>query len=221
MSLTPSSEAKASTPHRVAIAGASGRMGHMLIEAVRAADDCVLAGALDIAASPAIGADATAFLGHASGVVITSDLATGLAGALVLIDFTRPEGTLAHLAECRRLGVNMVIGTTGLSDAQKATIAEAAGKLRFSGPFVLKGLGFAHKTEAGAVRLGLASLEGEAEMVGATGYLVEEGETLDEIARRFHTTEGALRSLNRLGDSDNIYPGRYMATVLPSVGRST
>ena len=126
MSLTPSSEAKASTPHRVAIAGASGRMGHMLIEAVRAADDCALAGALDIAASPAIGADATAFLGHASGVVITSDLATGLAGALVLIDFTRPEGTLAHLAECRRLGVNMVIGTTGLSDAQKATIAEAA-----------------------------------------------------------------------------------------------
>ena len=126
MSLTPSSEAKASTPHRVAIAGASGRLGHMLIEAVRAADDCALAGALDIAASPAIGADATAFLGHASGVVITSDLATGLAGALVLIDFTRPEGTLAHLAECRRLGVNMVIGTTGLSDAQKATIAEAA-----------------------------------------------------------------------------------------------
>ncbi len=43
-----------------------------------------------------------------------------------------------------------------------------------------------------------------------TGYLVEEGETLDEIARRFHTTEGALRSLNRLGDSDNIYPGRYI-----------
>jgi 4-hydroxy-tetrahydrodipicolinate reductase len=131
MSLTPHNEAKASaataaTPHRVAIAGASGRMGHMLIEAVRATDDCVLAGALDIAASPAIGSDASAFLGHPSGVVITSDVAAGLAGAQVLIDFTRPEGTLAHLAVCRRLGVNLVIGTTGLSDAQKATIADAA-----------------------------------------------------------------------------------------------
>ena len=43
-----------------------------------------------------------------------------------------------------------------------------------------------------------------------TGYLVADGETLDQLARRFHTTEGALRSLNRLGDSDNIYPGRYI-----------
>jgi 4-hydroxy-tetrahydrodipicolinate reductase len=131
MSLTPHNEAKASaataaTPHRVAIAGASGRMGHMLIEAVRATDDCMLAGALDKPGSPAIGSDASAFLGHASGVVITSDTAAGLAGAQVLIDFTRPEGTLEHVAACRRLGVNLVIGTTGLSDAQKATIAEAA-----------------------------------------------------------------------------------------------
>jgi acyl-CoA synthetase (NDP forming) len=55
-----------------------------------------------------------------------------------------------------------------------ATIAEVAGKLRFGGPYVLKGLGFAHKTEAGAVRLGLAGLEGQAEMPGASGYLVEE-----------------------------------------------
>jgi acyl-CoA synthetase (NDP forming) len=55
-----------------------------------------------------------------------------------------------------------------------ATIAEVAGKVRFGAPYVLKGLGFAHKTEAGAVRLGLTSLEGQADMPGATGYLVEE-----------------------------------------------
>ncbi|MDX5350988.1 MAG: acetate--CoA ligase family protein [Paracoccaceae bacterium] len=55
-----------------------------------------------------------------------------------------------------------------------ATLAEVAGKVRFSAPYALKGLGFAHKTEAGAVRLGLSSLEGQAEMPGATGYLVEE-----------------------------------------------
>lgn len=108
---------------RVAVAGASGRMGRMLIEAVRDADDMVLAGALDIAASPAIGQDAMAFLGASSGVKITADLREGLAHAQVLIDFTRPEGTLAHLAVCRELGVKAVIGTTGFSDAQKAEIA--------------------------------------------------------------------------------------------------
>jgi len=101
-------------------------MGRMLIEAIRATDDLVLAGALDVPASPGIGSDATAFLGHASGVTITADIATGLKNADVLIDFTRPEGTLAHLAECSRLGVKAVIGTTGFSDAQKAEIAAHA-----------------------------------------------------------------------------------------------
>jgi 4-hydroxy-tetrahydrodipicolinate reductase len=123
MSATPSSSA---TQHRVAIAGASGRMGRMLIEAVRAADDCVLAGALDVAASPAIGSDASAFLGLASGVQITADPAIGVAGADVLIDFTRPEGTMAHLAACRERGVALVIGTTGFTAAQKADIESAA-----------------------------------------------------------------------------------------------
>jgi 4-hydroxy-tetrahydrodipicolinate reductase len=115
-----------STEHHVAVAGASGRMGHMLIEAIRASDDCRLAGALDIASSPAIGNDAAAFLGHASGVPVTADVNVGLLHAEVLIDFTRPEGTLAHLRACRERGVKMVIGTTGFSDAQKEEIADAA-----------------------------------------------------------------------------------------------
>jgi 4-hydroxy-tetrahydrodipicolinate reductase len=114
------------TMHKVAVAGASGRMGHMLIEEIRASGDCQLAGALDIAASPCIGNDAAAFLGHASGVPITADLRTGLANAKVLIDFTRPEGTLAHLKACRELGVNAVIGTTGFNEDQKARIADYA-----------------------------------------------------------------------------------------------
>ncbi|WPG40636.1 4-hydroxy-tetrahydrodipicolinate reductase [Variovorax sp. EBFNA2] len=101
-------------------------MGHMLIEAVRNAPDCRLAGALDIAGSAALGADAAAFLGFTSGVPIVADLRTGLQDAQVLIDFTRPEGTMAHLAVCRELGVQAVIGTTGFSDAQKAEIAEIA-----------------------------------------------------------------------------------------------
>ena len=93
-----------SAPLRVAVAGSSGRMGQMLIEAVNAAPDCTLAGTLDIGA----------------------DLRAGLARAQVLIDFTRPEGTLAHLAVCRELGIKAVIGTTGFSDSQKAAIAEHA-----------------------------------------------------------------------------------------------
>ena len=91
-------------PLRIAVAGSSGRMGQMLIEAVHAAPDCALAGTLDIGA----------------------DLRAGLAKAQVLIDFTRPEGTLAHLAVCRELGVKAVIGTTGFSEAQKAEIAAHA-----------------------------------------------------------------------------------------------
>ena len=115
----------AASPYKLAVAGASGRMGQMLIEAIRQSGDCTLSGALDVATSPAIGLDAAAFSGHASGVLIHSDIRKGLQNAGVLIDFTRPEGTLAHLAVCRELGVKMVIGTTGFSDAQKAEIAAA------------------------------------------------------------------------------------------------
>ena len=114
---------------RIAIAGASGRMGRMLIEAVLAAPDCLLAGALDIANSPALGQDAGAFAGRSTGVTITSDLRQGLAQAQLLIDFTRPEGTLAHLAVCRALGVKAVIGTTGFTPAQKAEITDHAGQI--------------------------------------------------------------------------------------------
>jgi 4-hydroxy-tetrahydrodipicolinate reductase len=111
---------------RIAIAGASGRMGQMLIEAVQAASDCQLTGALDIASSPSIGQDAGAYAGQTTGVLIASDLHAGLKNSQVLIDFTRPEGTLAHLRVCRELGVAVVIGTTGFTEAQKAEIAEIA-----------------------------------------------------------------------------------------------
>jgi 4-hydroxy-tetrahydrodipicolinate reductase len=115
-----------SSPRRIAIAGASGRMGRMLIEAVLQAGDTQLAGALDMASSPHIATDAAAFLGRPAGVWISDDLDAGLENAQVLIDFTRPEGTMQHLAACRRLGVQMVIGTTGFSDVQKAEIQAAS-----------------------------------------------------------------------------------------------
>ncbi len=111
---------------RIAIAGASGRMGRMLIESVRRCDDCILTGALDMASSSAIHSDALAYLGQSSGVVVTADVQAGLSQSQVLIDFTRPEGTMAHLQACRKLGVKAVIGTTGFDAAQKAEIAVMA-----------------------------------------------------------------------------------------------
>jgi 4-hydroxy-tetrahydrodipicolinate reductase len=114
-----------SGPVRIAVAGANGRMGRMLVEAVAAQGDLRLAGALDRADHPSLGEDALAFLGRRSGVGITSDLAVGLADADVLIDFTRPEGTMEHLAACRARGVRLVIGTTGFSEVQRDTIHTA------------------------------------------------------------------------------------------------
>ena len=113
---------------KVALAGASGRMGRMLVEAIGAAPDAVLSGALDVPGSPAIGQDAGAFSGQPAGVAISADLAEGLRGADCLIDFTRPEGTLEHLAYCAEHGIKLVIGTTGFDDAGKDAIRAAAEK---------------------------------------------------------------------------------------------
>ncbi len=115
-------------PMKIAVAGASGRMGRMLIEAIAADPDATLAGALDIAGAPCIGSDAAAFSGQPAGVTIESDLAKGLAQAEFLIDFTRPEGTLKHLEYCAAHGIKIIIGTTGFDEAGKAAISAAAKK---------------------------------------------------------------------------------------------
>jgi 4-hydroxy-tetrahydrodipicolinate reductase len=110
---------------KLAIAGASGRMGQMLIDAALAQHDLTIAAALDRAASPLAGRDCGEPLGRTTGVRISADLAV-LRGTDVLIDFTRPEATLQHLDACRAAGVKMVIGTTGFDDAGKRAIRAAA-----------------------------------------------------------------------------------------------
>jgi 4-hydroxy-tetrahydrodipicolinate reductase len=110
---------------KLAIAGSSGRMGRMVIEAVVAADDLSIAAALERADSPHIGEDCALFLGRKSGVNITSDPAS-IGRADVLIDFTRPEGTLKHLQACVEQRVRAVIGTTGFDDSGRQQIEEAA-----------------------------------------------------------------------------------------------
>ena len=117
------------TPLKIAVAGASGRMGRMLVEAIDSVEDTVLTGALDVIESPSVGVDAAMFLGQPKGVLIESDLAKGLINADFLIDFTRPEGTLKHLEYCASHGIKMIIGTTGFDDAGKAAIAAAAEKI--------------------------------------------------------------------------------------------
>jgi len=110
---------------KLAIAGAGGRMGRMLIEAALADPAMEVAVALDRADSLELGRDCGDFLGRRTGVAIVADL-RHLADADVLIDFTRPEGTAAHLQACLQSGIRMVIGTTGFDDAGKAAIRAAA-----------------------------------------------------------------------------------------------
>jgi len=113
-------------PIRVAIAGSGGRMGQTLIDAVLAAPDLTLTGALEISGSALLGRDVGERSGRATGLVITADPASGVRNADVLIDFTRPEGTLAHLAACAAAKVGAVVGTTGLSAGDKEAMRELA-----------------------------------------------------------------------------------------------
>ncbi|WP_063548061.1 4-hydroxy-tetrahydrodipicolinate reductase [Burkholderia territorii] len=114
---------------KIAIAGASGRMGRMLIEAVLNDSDAQLVGALDRADSPFLGQDAGAFLGKETGIKLTDDLDAVFAQADYLIDFTRPEGTIAHVAAALRHDVKLVIGTTGFTAEQKAELQAAAARI--------------------------------------------------------------------------------------------
>jgi 4-hydroxy-tetrahydrodipicolinate reductase len=110
----------------IAVAGSSGRMGRALLEAIERAPDMQLTAALERTGSPYLEKDAGALIGTPCGVDITDDVDAALGGSDVLIDFTRPEGTLVHLACCRAKSMKMVIGTTGFSLEQKEELKAAA-----------------------------------------------------------------------------------------------
>lgn len=113
---------------RIAVAGSSGRMGRMILAAAFAQPEVEVVAALDRSGSPELGRDCGEFLGRRTGTLITEQIdRAGLAD--VLIDFTRPEATLAHLSVCADRGVGMVIGTTGFDAAGKAALAEAARRI--------------------------------------------------------------------------------------------
>ncbi|HNU65538.1 MAG TPA: 4-hydroxy-tetrahydrodipicolinate reductase [Methylotenera sp.] len=113
-------------PLKVVIAGCTGRMGHVLLESVFADADLKLHGALDRAGNPQLGRDAGEQFGKNSAVKITDNMDEALKNADVLVDFTRPEASMQYLAACEKAKVKLVIGTTGFSAEEKATIAKAA-----------------------------------------------------------------------------------------------
>ena len=92
---------------KVAVAGAGGKMGRAVIDAVQADKSLALASSFDIG----------------------DDVAKAIAASDVVVDFTRPEGTLANLEHCLKAGKGMVIGTTGFSDSQRKAIADAAKRI--------------------------------------------------------------------------------------------
>jgi 4-hydroxy-tetrahydrodipicolinate reductase len=111
---------------KIAVAGCAGRMGRALLEVVSQAPDMNLSAALERSGSPYLDKDAGELIGAPCGINVVSDFATALATSDLLIDFTRPEGTLAHLEVCRAAGIKMIIGTTGFSADEKALLKAAA-----------------------------------------------------------------------------------------------
>jgi 4-hydroxy-tetrahydrodipicolinate reductase len=112
---------------RVALTGAAGRMGRAIVEACRAPEAVVLTAAVEREGSPAIGADVGEIAGIGPlGVKVTDRLAALTEAFDVLIDFSQPEATLAHLAICRQAKRRMVIGTTGIAVEGRAMIQAVA-----------------------------------------------------------------------------------------------
>lgn len=112
---------------RIAISGAGGRMGRALIQAVVAAQGATLATAIERPDSSLLGADAGELAGvGALGVRLAGNLAAVVNDFDVLIDFTAPAATALHVEICRQAGKKIVIGTTGLDEAQKSALKIAS-----------------------------------------------------------------------------------------------
>ena len=110
----------------IAIAGSTGRMGKMLLEAVFRSPDMILHAALEREGHPAIGRDVGEIIGEQLNTPIQADISPALKGADCLIDFTQPQVTMQHLEICQQNGIALVIGTTGFNDQQKQQIQEAS-----------------------------------------------------------------------------------------------
>jgi len=181
---------------KVVIAGATGRMGQALLEGIFADGELQLHGAIDRADSPRIGHDAGEQFGRVTGVKITADVVSALAGADVLVDFTRPEASMEYIAICERTGVKLVLGTTGFSVEQKQQISAAAQKVAIV---------FAPNMSVGVTLL--INLVQAAAKVLADGYDVEIIE-----AHHRHKVDAPSGTALRLGEAAASALGRDLQT---------
>jgi 4-hydroxy-tetrahydrodipicolinate reductase len=112
---------------KIAVLGASGRMGRAILRCIAELDDVKLVGALTQTGDPAIGRDVADGTGLALlGVPLTDDRAQGLHGAQVAIDFTLPAALEANVKACVANGTALVIGTTGLEPRHLAAMERAS-----------------------------------------------------------------------------------------------
>lgn len=181
---------------KVVIAGASGRMGQALLEGIFADSELQLHGAIDRPDSPRIGRDAGEPFGRSTGTKISSDVAGTLAGADVLVDFTRPEASMEYLTACESAGIKLVIGTTGFTPEQKNRIAAAAEKIAVV---------FAPNMSVGVTLL--INLVQAAAKVLASGYDVEIIE-----AHHRHKVDAPSGTALRLGEAAASALGRDLET---------
>lgn len=114
------------TKLNLAVAGSSGRMGRALLNAITQESDLCLSAALEQSGNPYLTKDVGELVGVSCGITITDNYSTALPGCDLLIDFTRPAGTLEHLLVCRTEKVKMVIGTTGFSEEQRKVLKAAS-----------------------------------------------------------------------------------------------
>ncbi len=139
---------------RIAVAGAAGRMGRTLVEAVLKSGDLTLAAALEAPGHPQLGADAGEPIGIRCGIPIAADVAAAVAAADCLVDFTLPAGTLEHLEACAAQGRGAVVGTTGFAADQLGRIAATARAIPIAmAPNFAVGVNVAFKLAADAARI--------------------------------------------------------------------
>lgn len=183
---------------RIAVAGVSGRMGRVLVEAIVQNPDATLGAALVREGSPLIGQDAGQLAGVGDlGCAIKDDLSTVLTHFDVLIDFTSIEATLANLAVCRAYRRAMVIGTTGFSAEQKALLADAGRDI----PLVF----------APNMSIGVNVLLG---VVAQTARLLGNGYDVEIIeAHHRHKVDAPSGTALRLGEAVAEAYGRDLAQV--------
>jgi len=232
----------AATPLAIAVAGASGRMGQMLVKAVAERDNAVLAGATERPGHPWIGRDlGEAMGGQASGVVVSDDPAAAFGKAGAVLDFTTPKASVAHAQVTARAGLVHVIGTTGLAEADLDRLAAAArGAIIIRAGNMSLGVNLLtvltrqvaaaldadfdievvemhhrHKVDAPsgtALMLGEAAAEGRGVALGDVADRGRDGET--GARRRGDIGFAALRGGDVVGEHDVIFAGAGERIVL-------